>query len=361
MRYMKKIFLYAYDETNLGDDLFIRTIASRYSNVKIYFWTNKNNKKIFNDIKNLRILDKDNRLMKILTRFWPSVIVRYQEMYKKRSDAVVYIGGSIFIEYPTWKDIVNWWKYQVDSYKVYCVGANFGPYENDEYRKSMSEIFSEVQDICFRDSYSVSLFKNINNVRCAPDILFSYDMPEIPLKAKQVFISVINCKVKEGGSLARNRENYEKGIQSYIEMFLKKGYEIVIASFCKDEGDEEVTDQYENIYKNNKKVKILNYNGYNYKKLLHELANSEYVIATRFHAMILGMVAKCKVIPIIYSDKSKNVLYDLGIKDGIRDLRRLNEINLQMDGNVIIFDNEFIKELKRKSEKHFLKLDMILK
>ena len=33
---MKKIFLYAYDHINLGDDLFIETIANRYSDTEIY-------------------------------------------------------------------------------------------------------------------------------------------------------------------------------------------------------------------------------------------------------------------------------------------------------------------------------------
>ena len=34
---MKKIFLYAYDHINLGDDLFIETIANRYPDTEILF------------------------------------------------------------------------------------------------------------------------------------------------------------------------------------------------------------------------------------------------------------------------------------------------------------------------------------
>ena len=49
---MKKIFLYAYDHINLGDDLFIETIANRYSDTEIYFWTNAQNQKAFEEQKN---------------------------------------------------------------------------------------------------------------------------------------------------------------------------------------------------------------------------------------------------------------------------------------------------------------------
>ena len=44
---MKKIFLYAYDHVNLGDDLFIETIVNRYPDTEFYFWTDNENKKVF--------------------------------------------------------------------------------------------------------------------------------------------------------------------------------------------------------------------------------------------------------------------------------------------------------------------------
>ena len=56
---MKKIFLYAYDHINLGDDLFIETIANRYSDTEIYFWTNAQNQKAFEEQKNLKIIDEN--------------------------------------------------------------------------------------------------------------------------------------------------------------------------------------------------------------------------------------------------------------------------------------------------------------
>ena len=41
------------------------------------------------------------------------------------------------------------------------------------------------------------LFKNNKNVRQAPDILFSYEMPKVQKKKKQIFVSVISCEYRE--------------------------------------------------------------------------------------------------------------------------------------------------------------------
>lgn len=38
---MKRIFLYAYDKVNLGDDLFIRYITNKYQNTKFYMVSDK--------------------------------------------------------------------------------------------------------------------------------------------------------------------------------------------------------------------------------------------------------------------------------------------------------------------------------
>ena len=68
---MKKIFLYAYDHINLGDDLFIETIANRYPDTEIYFWTNAQNQKVFKEQKNLKIVDENSTKTKIL-KYIPS-------------------------------------------------------------------------------------------------------------------------------------------------------------------------------------------------------------------------------------------------------------------------------------------------
>ena len=118
---MKKVFLYAYDQINLGDDLFIYTIVKRYSNVKFYIWSNRSNKTIFKKLKNLKVIDKDSRFAKILKRIYASLLPRYKSWYEKRCDAVVYIGGSyvfnLEIFFFLWKTVAELWKQHREELK----------------------------------------------------------------------------------------------------------------------------------------------------------------------------------------------------------------------------------------------------
>lgn len=362
---MKKAFLYAYDHVNLGDDLFIRTIANRYPKTRFYLWSDKKNRRIFQKSRNIKVIDKNSVFLKILEKLRPSLTVRYQEFRKKKSDAVVYIGGSIFMEYPTWKDIVNWWRNQVQKYPFYVLGANFGPYHTEEYRKAMEAVMDEMQDICFRDQYSYQLFGNIDKVRLAPDILFSYPMPKIKQKKKQIYISVINCEKKEDGKYREYRDEYENALCEIINSYLEEHYNVKIVSFCKDEGDEEAGQRLLERFKNHKegeRIAHLNYDGMNSDEVLEELASSEFVIATRFHAIILSLASGQRVYPIIYSGKSKNMLQDIGFTGNCIDLKHMEEFSLaKFKENMEKLHGTDVSEAIQDSENHFSQLDKVLR
>lgn len=357
---MKKIFLYAYDHINLGDDLFIETIVNRYPNTKFYFWTDTKNKKVFQDLKNLKIIDMDSKKINLIKKIRPSLEMRYKEAIQKKCDAQVYIGGSIFMEYPTWKNIVSWWEYQSTQYSFFVLGANFGPYHTEEYRIAMDKVYTQLKDICFRDTYSKNLFKANDNVRQAPDILFSYQIPIRQKKKKQIFISVISCKDRNFKGLSE--EEYILKMIDLINGFYQEDYKIILASFCEEEGDLKAAEKIKDNMRNSARVSILNYNGLNRKKIIEAISESSYIIATRFHAMILGMVAKIPVFPIVYSDKTKNVLEDINFDGNYADLRDKESLtyenakyNLEMNYKVNV------DEMKKNANQHFMKLDKILR
>ena len=81
---MKKIFLYAYDHVNLGDDLFIETIVNRYPDTEFYFWTDNENKKVFQEQMNLKIIDQDSGKIKLLNKIRPSLVARYKVGIQKK-------------------------------------------------------------------------------------------------------------------------------------------------------------------------------------------------------------------------------------------------------------------------------------
>ena len=362
---MKKIFLYAYDRINLGDDLFIHTIANRYPDTKFYLWTKKYNEKTFKCIKNLKVVDQDSKKIELLKKIRPSLASRYKSKLELKCNAVVYIGGSIFIEYDNWEQILTWWDYEAKNRNFYILGANFGPYKTESYRDKIADIFNNVYDICFRDKYSENLFSDVSKVRYAPDILLNFEFPKVKSENK-IFISVIDCKSRDEGmdKISHKDELYTNLIADYVKKYVEKNYKIVLCSFCTIEKDMDAVEKILNKLDAdivNSSVSVLSYDGTNHQEIINSIAESELVIASRFHGSILGFAAEKPVIPIIYSDKTLNILRDFNFGGKYLDIRDLNkdtEVIMEFDENQQKIYN--IKKLKAEAEKHFAKLDELL-
>ena len=140
--------------------------------------------------------------------------------------------------------------------------------------------------------------------------------------------------------------------------YADKNYEVVLMSFCKGEGDEDVIDRI--LEKTNSdKIKSYYYNG-NIDEALAEIASSEIVVGTRFHSIILGLVFNKKILPIIYSSKTKNMLNDLKFKGKMLEINDIDKIN---DENIdsYVSNKLNIDKQRKMAEKHFEKLDELIK
>lgn len=357
---MKKVFLYAYDRQNLGDDLFVHTITKRYPHVKFYMWSDPKNRETFGCLPNLKILQKEGGMVRFLNRLRPSLVARYRNWLENRCEAVVYIGGSIFMEYENWAQILTWWEYTAENRPFYVLGANFGPYHTEAYREKIAQIYAKMRDICFRDQYSYDLFRDVKTVRKAPDILFSYPMPQVPVEEKQIFVSVINCASRdESHSLTQYDESYTQNMAQLLSKYRQEGYRIVLGSFCTHEGDEEGIRKLLKAMnaEGASDIRILAYNGTNADEVTTAIAQSEFVIATRFHASILALAVGRPVLPVIYSDKTKHVLDDLGFNGPVIDIRTCIDYTAVGQPSTLDLDRG---ELAKKAQKHFEKLDGVL-
>ncbi len=358
-----KVFIYAYDQLNLGDDLFIAFLVQRYPHVQFEMLVSPNYKAAFAAHPNLHITDPNGGFSRLLQRIRPSFRSRYHEMIKSRCDCCVYIGGSIFIEYPTWRNIVNWWQYHTAKYPFFVLGANFGPYHEEAYRNTMKQVYDQTQDVCFRDRYSYELFRDCPNVRVAPDILFAQAFPKTEPK-KQVLVSVIDCR-ENHTALSFAADAYEDFLCEILERYAGEGYRILLASFCKAEGDEIACERIRERLENAKiPSDAVYYDGKNRTQLLEEIAASEMIIGTRFHATVLGMAAAeasdapKMLLPVIYSEKTKNMLCDIGYAGNTVDLRM--DLSKQPKEASAV-DKNSIKMAAAGAEAHFLKLDQKLR
>ncbi len=363
----KRVFVHAYAAGNLGDDLLIKILCERYPKVKFRMIADAKYRHYYSEIKNLKVYSPTDRIAVMTDKMLKKIknIERgFWKILVKSADVTVHIGGSVFVQHL--EDYSG--AFRLDetlqrlSKKIVVMGANFGPYTNEMYYQQYHDLFERYESVSFRDTYSAGLFHDLSNVIYAPDIAFNLKVKENSIAKKKVLFSIIDLKSR-GGKFPINQYTceYENFLVKMIKRYMQDGYEIELLSFCCMEGDEEAIKEL--IGKLNpeekKKVVASGYKG-DLDECIQKIAESEIVIATRFHAVILGWLFGKKVFPIIYSQKTKKVLNDMNVSFCMT----MEEIK-SMDVNRVI---QQIKESKvisldktvKMAEKNFDALDKVL-
>ena len=339
-----KIYVDAYLAKNLGDDLFVNILTNRYPQHKFYA-ISKGEKGY--GTKNLKVYN-NKYLFKVLKKF------QWEKYLANHYDSVVTIGGSMFMEKDNAKR-----DFSLGKNKRYILGINFGPYKTQEYYNNIHNMLSKVEDVCFRDKYSYSLFKDLPNARQAADIVFSMDTSNIKnTNRKRAIISIISPKDKISEIY---QEQYEQKMLELIDFLIKKDYEICLMSFCKAEHDEE---EIERIYaripeKQKNSIEKYFYDG-NIEEALNTMADSQLIVGGRFHANIIGLVLGKSILPVLYSDKTLHVLQDMQLDIPIIDIRNLDEFDIASINNEVLTRTYNIDKQKEDANMHFSKLDKVL-
>ena len=359
---MKRVYLKAYTKINLGDDLFVRIICERYPKVQFYLNVSKDEDEAFETIKNLTLLNRAHLRGMIVNRF---LKIGQKLDWKKNVwfDAQVYIGGSIFMQPQDWYEgseyEKNVYKFRLNEEIPYFIlGANFGPYEDERFVEFHKELFlTQLKDLCFRDQWSYHLFKEIPQVRYAPDIVFTN---QIPKKEKKNLV-VISCISNNGriGIPPFDNAQYRKKMAQICDAYVQMGKEVCLLSMCKEEGDEDACIKIRDACK--EKVNTVFYQG-NLDEVLELFAQAEYVIASRFHAMILAWVTQTPVFPVCYNNKAEQAIASYGFLGKSVHIQNFCDVDFEtIDANrkqKYVFD---VEHLKQEAEKQFEMLDKFLK
>ncbi|MFB4168898.1 polysaccharide pyruvyl transferase family protein [Virgibacillus sp. JSM 102003] len=362
----KRILVNAYFAQNLGDDLFLKVLFDRYPNVEFHLLTaNEKYKIVFQNYRNVKIIKTlsvkiGNRTVNLFNKVH-DCIVKYRNY-----NAFVNIGGSIFMESVGWEKGLKSRRHLPEKFKkvnknTYIIGANFGPFEDDLFMRKHKEFFASFDDICFRDNYSYTIFGDLENVRFAPDVVFSLKSKysAIPGNNRVIGFSIIDVEKRKG--LKHYFYKYIEKMSEIIKNYIDLGYKIKLFSFCEKEGDlrainfllKNMESQYA------KQVAVVSYS-VNINKFLDEYKTCETVIGTRFHSIILSLLFNQNIFPIIYSDKSYNVLRDINMESNccfIKDIEELDVKKVIKDS----LDNKLAnRSLMLESEEQFRKLDLLL-
>lgn len=365
---MKSIFIKAYTALNLGDDLFIKILCERYPQHQFTLLSPKKDAVYFNSIPNLTVkytIPKIDGLMAKLGAEYRvnSTLSRY---YIKKADLVVHIGGSIFIQDEYWKmKVENMEKDLNKSKEYYIIGSNFGPFTEEEYQSSYRNVFSKATQVSFRDTYSYDLFNDLDNVFLAPDVVFSYDITDnaynFDQEEEKVIISVIDLDSRE--NLKGYKQAYESKLIELCNELTTKNYKVLLMGFCKKENDDTAINRIKQTeqLKNNEAVSTYNYEG-DMDEALALISQSKGIIATRFHSLILGLVFGIPVYPLVYSNKTTNLLDDINFNGDFTRIKNIKELKSETVLNQLFSEPVTdVAEQKIKSNKHFTRLDEILK
>ena len=353
-----KVLLRFYNSTNLGDDLFIKIITSRYPDdkftVPVY---NRPTQPLNSNVSVVKYIlpQKIYSILNRLTTIANSEIIPLA----LRADIMVYIGGSIFMQTKNkaWARERRFYKSLRKPY--YILGSNIGPFWSSDFIDIIRGIIGNSADTCLRDKSSFKLVKDIPQARLATDIAFTLDSTPYSMKKniRRAVISTIDSRKKFNTDTA---VAYDTTVAEMTKRLVEEGYSVVYMSFCKYEGDEDANERILSMLDENTRsqVEIFNYRG-NLDESLQLLASSELIIGSRFHANILGLVFGKKVLPMAYSDKTIDILKDMNFPGQVIDIREIESL----DVDAIDFDAIPIVDVsaqKKLAETQFQELDKVL-
>lgn len=352
-----RVLVCGYLWVNLGDDLLFRILVERYPAVDFYVFTGHDYERIV-DRPNLHVIRR-NRLNRIFASHVP-----YQYRYY-RFDAVVYIGGSIFIEKgssgecSTTRNLRKLHK-AFPHLPIHIVGCNYGPEQTPQFRREVEGVFEFVESVTMRDTYSYNLFSANPRVSCAPDVVFNLcdrgsvvveDAPE-----PAVALSVIDLASRP--ELEKYTERYDEMIVRIAHRHLRQGRKVRLLSFCSAEGDvvacERILNSIDSGLRLN--VEIISYGG-DIDHFLAYIRSASVLYATRFHATILGTIFGVPTLPIIYSDKTEHVLDDMGWLGDSLDLRNPCTDCEELQPHQI--DSASLEKLQMEALNQFASLDKV--
>ena len=323
---MKKyINVYAWFAKNLGDDLMVDMLAKRFP--KYSFYTERETKNPFL-LKNKNFRDKNfyktkyEKIGKWREKLFKKEKGSYAfEHLKKIEDnrfCSILIGGSVFMQRGALSDDqVRARMRRNDSYlnhgPLFVIGANFGAYYTEYFKTSFEEHFKKCAGVSFRDRLSYDMFSHLPNINYAPDLIFGLeDLPKGKDNSNEVLISVIDVSAKYG--IEKYAGAYENFLCDFCKYIIDIGKTPVLMSFCQAEGDEKAIGRVLNALGDYAaKTNTYFYDG-DMQKALQRIADSEFVLASRFHAMVLALLFKKRFYALSYDMKIDNVLNDLNSK-----------------------------------------------
>lgn len=370
-KYRKCVMLYGYYGINLGDDLFFEKLVSRYPDTMLLVYSTyfcKEYREFFERFDNVKIYTTEDAFVQKINNVGKKFGISdfFELLLLMRSNATVHVGGSIYQEIGDYKLDYKIRARRKRPFKpFYSLSCNFGAYKTEEFKKMWTKKFKKFKDICFRDKQSYELFNKMKNVRYAPDLLFSYKRPEnVETIEGSVAISVFNPFAPHRNIPEQMSNNYLDSLVKTVCDLVNGGRQVTLLGFCAFEGDGVLLHDLLCRLPDGMREKInaINYSFDTKNQILNTISTAEYVIGTRLHSVILGLVSGKKVLPIVYNQKMNYILDDIGYNQPIISLDGLDEYKEIGFADLLKQIKPFdVSNYANSDDLQFAKLDKFLK
>lgn len=318
---MKVVRLFGYYFNNFGDDLMTDILLKRYPDVLFYHdsYYSSDLSARFADYPNFinrlsleRKYGRLNHLLNVLTRSTKKdfFLDYMRKAYIKRCTCSVHIGGSIYklginerIE-----DRIIIEKEKLSVSPLFIIGANIEKSSSAAYVNSLTDFFSLVGGVCFRDKYSFNTFSHLKNVGYAPDVVFNYPFTKRKNVGK-VLVSVINFDY--GNRPKEYKARYEELIQSICLKVIEEGKKPTLVSLCDVEEDNIAVKRIYQSFPDDVRGNIDVHYYDSIPKTVELFESADAVLATRFHSLVLSIAMSIPFYCIAYDNKCINLMQDL--------------------------------------------------
>ncbi len=355
----------AYLWKNLGDDLMVKILLERYPRCQFFIDSPHVTASELMTYDNLwdreKLLWYHRRKISVcdaLTghRFKDRFIDYLMNLMDKQCRCTVQIGGSLFVRVDTMSLSAQLARQRKRTCHTpaFIMGVNFNPNESEEYIRAFTDFFADCENVSFRDDISYQTFASLANVQCAPDIVFNLSVGQPMKQDGSVLISVINFRNRP--ELQQYASAYETYIFDVCQEAVARQLTPILVSFCSAESDDAAIRELQKKMPANvkEKVKAVYYDG-DTKEILTLYEKTDFVVATRFHAMILAILYQKPFFAINYNDKIRHIMSDFDMENYAM-VTELTE--LKAKDAFVWADKPILRpQLSKASERHFAAFD----
>lgn len=282
------------------------------------------------------------------------------------------IGGSMFPHNSIKEGVLRfltlfqYMQLKRNGVKIFILGCNVGPFSSSIGVYATKKIIKMANLITCRDKETFNFISKIKSkdYYLYPDVVFNRKDLKIGKQEKGVL--GISTYTGYTSNLKKSNLPYSKIMINIINKYIEASPLNKVKLFVFDTGYNSDYPTTYKIYHNvdcKDKVEVVAFDG-NIYSFMQEFNKCSYMIGTRFHSIILSLFCKIPVLPVVYSNKSRNILSDLnyqGIKLDISNLININVENIVKSINIkenLLYD--FDQDIMQKAEGHFVVLGKYL-